>query len=390
MRTFSNLGIERLTAVITILTVAGVAMSVFFNQEMPNYPRILLALWLFTVFLGLEILLSREMSPEVDGKFLLLDFLQFSTVVAIFFTVPMTFMGILLCIWCGNLMRYMSLRRAVYVTPVYLLVFYGVYRWYWGYEHMMYSAPLYGMLCLFTLVMISSWVRENEAREASQQLNRELLAAQSLLKEATKQSERIRIARDIHDLVGHHLTALTINLQVAMHKSQGEAKEQVEKSFAIAKLLLADVREAVTEIREKSDIDLRQSLEALISTIPRLKVTLELQQNLAITNVELADTLLKCVQESLTNSLKHSQSDKFTIVIFRDRNELVLEMSDSMRHVDAQLPATGNSTSFGFKSVSPGNGLNGIRERIAMFGGEVRFESRSDGFCTFISIPEVA
>ena len=73
---------------------------------------------------------------------------------------------------------------------------------------MFYSAPLYWTLCIFTMVMINSWVKENEAKEANQRLNRELLAAQSLLKEATKQSEHeLRIARDIHDLVGHHLTA---------------------------------------------------------------------------------------------------------------------------------------------------------------------------------------
>lgn len=383
MNPFEKIGTERLTAVITTLTVAGVAVAVFLNQDSPDYPRLLVALFLFSVFLALEMLLSRELSPIVDKKFMLLDLLQFSTVVAIFFTVNMTFMAILLCIWCGNLMRYMDLKHAIFVTPAYLFVFYAVYRWYWGLEHMIYSAPLYGMLCLFTLVMINSWIRENQAREVSQQMNRELLAAQSLLKEATKQSERIRIARDIHDLVGHHLTALTINLQVAMHRSQGEAKEQVEKSYAIAKLLLADVREAVTEIREKSDIELRQSLEALVSSIPRLKVKLELQENLAITNVELADTLLKCVQESLTNSLKHSHSDNFNIVLFRNNKDLILEMRDNGRRREEQRNRSGQTV-----KVVPGNGLIGMKERIAMFGGKIKFANDNEGFSTVICIPE--
>ena len=61
--------------------------------------------------------------------------------------------------------------------------------------------------------MVNTATKEREAKEHANQLNRELLATQELLSQASKQAERVRIARNIHDLLGHHLTALTINLR---------------------------------------------------------------------------------------------------------------------------------------------------------------------------------
>ena len=378
MKTFiEHFSAERLTALGTTLTVATISMMVLFQLDEPNLLTAGVALFLFTNFMMLEILLTRDHPAISDQQHIALNLAQVATLYTLFFTLPYTFLAILLCIWMGNLLHYMSFNRAMMITPIFLFGYYAIFTWRWGMEHMAYSAPLYAMLAWFTLVMLNSWSKEKEAKQASQQLNRELLAAQSLLKEATKQSERVRIARDVHDLVGHHLTALTINLQVAMHKSDGEARQQVEKSYAIAKLLLADVREAVTEIREKSNIHLRDAIEALVSQIPRLEVVLELEDNLSITDVELAETLLKCVQESLTNSLKHSDCQKFQISLFKQNQDLKLHMSDSGQS------ATGEN------DFTPGNGLKGMQERIAAFNGRIYFEKNNMGFNTQIVIPEV-
>lgn len=367
-------GTERLTGVITALTVSGVSVFISLDRDVVDWQAVASQLCLLGVYLTLYIATTAD---DIDGKQLpamLLIFMQLVVVYALFFTVPFNFYAILLGIWASNLLHYMTLRHAVFVTPLLMFGYYAIFTWYWQEDYMVYSALLYWMLSLFTLVMVNSWVQENEAKEASQQLNRELLAAQTLLKEATKQSERVRIARNIHDLVGHHLTALTINLQVAMRKSEGEAQQQVEKSYAIAKLLLSDVREAVSEIREKSNIELRESLHALIDALPRLEVQLELDADLHITNVELADVIIKSVQESLTNSLKHSKSDTFTIKIYQANQTLMVSMQDN---------------GGGVLELEPGNGLRGIEERIAMLKGTVKFHSDAKGFTTSICIPEL-
>jgi signal transduction histidine kinase len=129
---------------------------------------------------------------------------------------------------------------------------------------MFISATLFLMFNLFALIMMNTAIKERRAREQANQLNRELLATHSLLRQASQQAERVRIARNIHDLLGHHLTALTINLQVASRIVEGEAKEKVEQCHSLSKVLLSDVREAVSEIRDKSNIYLKDALEILV------------------------------------------------------------------------------------------------------------------------------
>lgn len=373
MKSFSQqFSVVRLIGLTTIFTVATVAIVVALGNEQPDYLQVGLLVWLFSSFLGLELVTTRE-NPVSQNKLLLAVIAQLLVLYALFFSASYTFVAILLGIWCGNLLHFLSLGRALAVTPVLILLYYAIFTWYWGFDFMHYSAPLYWMLCLFTVSTVNSWIQESRAKEASEELNRELIAAQSLLKEATRQSERTRIARDIHDLLGHHLTALTINLQVAMHKTDGEAKQQVEKSYAIAKLLLSDVREAVTEIREKSALQIKDALQALVSAVPRLKVTLNLEGELDIQNVELADAILRSVQESLTNTLKHSHSDSFSISIRRESSVLKLAMMDN------------GKASPDFKV---GNGLAGMKERILALGGSIRFEPSERGFQTLICFKE--
>lgn len=362
-------GAVRLIGLLTVLTVALVAMYISIGREPGDWPQLIVAALLFAGFLGIEWLTTQYDERLPDRRFLLAVVLQLLLLFALFFTLPLTFVAILLGIWCGNLLHFMSLGKALATTPILMFGFYGIFTWHWQFNYMAISSALYWMLCLFTVTTVNSWIQENIAKEASEQLNRELLAAQSLLKEATRQSERVRIARDIHDLVGHHLTALTINLQVAMHQSEGAAKQQVEKSYAIAKLLLSDVREAVTEIREKSKIELRAALEALVKEVPRLKVNLTLEDNLDINDVELADTILRCVQESLTNTLKHSRADQFEIHLFRENDSLQLAMQDNGQP-DAE--------------IKPGNGLAGMKERILALGGKIQFNATEQGFSTVV------
>ena len=80
--------------------------------------------------------------------------------------------------------------------------------------------------------------------------------ATELLEISSRTTERLRIARDLHDLLGHHLTALSLNLEVASHLATGEANEQIEKSKAITKLLLGDVRDVVSRLRNDEPVDL--------------------------------------------------------------------------------------------------------------------------------------
>src|SRR5690606_3512456 len=109
--------------------------------------------------------------------------------------------------------------------------------------------------------------QQAQAREEQRQLNAELRATRLLLAESARINERTRISRELHDLLGHHLTALSLNLEVAGHLTEGRAKEHVGQAHTLARLLLTDVREAVSHLRVEKAIDLALTLRPLAQNI---------------------------------------------------------------------------------------------------------------------------
>ena len=110
--------------------------------------------------------------------------------------------------------------------------------------------------------------QQADAREEQRRLNAELRATRLLLAESARVNERTRISRELHDLLGHHLTALSLNLEVAGHLSEGRVKEHVSQAHTLARLLLTDVREAVSQLREGGAMDLSVALRPLAENVP--------------------------------------------------------------------------------------------------------------------------
>src|SRR5437868_4714479 len=96
---------------------------------------------------------------------------------------------------------------------------------------------------------------EGEARAALQRTHTELLATRALLAERSRLDERLRIARDLHDTLGHHLTALSLQLEVASRVENEKVAEHVDQAHAITRLLLGDVRNVVSELRDSGHVD---------------------------------------------------------------------------------------------------------------------------------------
>jgi signal transduction histidine kinase len=234
--------------------------------------------------------------------------------------------------------------------------------------------------CLYTgLAMpgfVASMVANQQAdeREALRRLNSELRATRALLAESTRIAERMRIARELHDLVGHHLTALSLNLEVASHLSNESAAEHVRKAQSTARLLLTDVREAVSELRQDDAIDLTQALQSLIDGVPSMQVHLNTPPRFSVEDPRRAQVLLRCVQEIITNTAKHASARNLWLAFtYDDENRLNLHARDDGR---------------GTAAILPGNGLSGMRERLAEFGGDVTVESGAgQGFALHVRLP---
>ena len=274
-------------------------------------------------------------------------------------------------VWVAIAVHHIGLRWAWVWLVLVNTAWFFVREYVWQDSQAMMQTLLVGTFHLFALLSSLSSKEAAEANEKTQKLNRELMATQHLLGESSRESERTRIARDLHDLVGHHLTALSINLQVASHLSQGEAKEKIDQCHSLSKLLLSDVRDAVSTLRTLPVVDLGELLSIAIKDIPRLNIQMDVAEGLQLDDTNTAEALLRTVQEAITNTLKHSTATRAQIRVTKQQDTVILEYRDNGREVG---------------EIVEGNGLTGMRERIEKLGGNLQI-STEPGFTLTATSP---
>lgn len=274
-------------------------------------------------------------------------------------------------IWIAVAAHHLKTRTCWLMLLVIGVAWYLIRVFSWQDANALTDTILVGTFHAFGLVSSLSSLASAKANERTQALNRELTATQNLLNEVSKENERTRIARDLHDLLGHHLTALTINLQVAGRLSEGEAREKVEQCHGLAKLLLSDVREAVSTLRETPILTLQELLTLAIKDVPQLAIKLDIDDDLSLNDVNTAEVLLRSVQEAITNTLRHSNAKNMVI-------------SSTMSHGKLSLRIKDDGSNSGMPQ--PGNGLTGMRERVERLNGQFEFSSL-EGFQLNIALP---
>lgn len=228
-------------------------------------------------------------------------------------------------------------------------------------------------ISLFAFMSSVVVLRQNAARDELRRVNSELRATQSLLAENTRIAERVRIARELHDLVGHHLTALTLNLEVVTHLVDGKVLEHVQQAHSLARLLLADVREVVSDMRQNDMVNLADALHTLTEGVPKPRIHLDLPSQDVMTEPQRAQVLLRCVQEMITNSVRHAQAGNLWIRLSMTRDGLAMSARDD---------------GVGADKVAVGNGLMGMAERLKQLGGKLEIESEPGaGFALHAWLP---
>lgn len=194
--------------------------------------------------------------------------------------------------------------------------------------------------------------------------------------------ERHRIARDLHDSLGHALTALNFQLQTAMKLCQpnpSQAQEFLTEAHRLVAIATQEVRYSVRALRDDSSES--QSLDALISALVQdfeqttgVLPSLEMTCEIAIPN-HLITSLYRIIQESLNNTRKYAQATKVEIRIHTTETMINLMIRD-------------NGRGFDLTSVVGGYGLQGMKERIAIFQGTLSIQSqRGLGCCITAEIP---
>ena len=235
----------------------------------------------------------------------------------------------------------------------------------------------------FVVVMARALQDQARSRARAERLLVDLEASHAKLRASTERvaelaaaEERNRLARDIHDSLGHHLTAITIQLEKALafrERGPAEADRAVQDARQSAQAALTDVRRSVASLRGAGEpFSLRTALAALVEQADddRLAIDLQIDGDEAGFPEPVLTALYRAAQEGLTNVYRHAAEARqvsIHVTLGRDGAELCLQ-DDGPGFDPAVL-----------ESLKPGRpdryGLQGVRERVALIGGQMRVES---------------
>jgi len=244
----------------------------------------------------------------------------------------------------------------------------------WGF------VSLFAGILLSLQLLVDRILAEKQAKEelaiANQRIRTYALTAQ----ENGSLQERNRIAREIHDSLGHSLTALNLHLEMAVKLSQvkpEQAREVLIEAKRLGSIALQDVRQSVSTLRSDPlhDRDLATAIHKLadefklsnyIQPICRLDLPPNLPSAVAI-------AIYRIVQEALTNISKHAHADTVEIEIqTHDRGV------SAAKFIELELRVTDNGNGFIPTNNLTGFGLQGMRERVLSLQGQFKIISHPD------------
>lgn len=224
------------------------------------------------------------------------------------------------------------------------------------------------LLALQAFALSSSLARQRDAesRIALARQNNELQAARAVLARRSRDAERLRIAGDLHDTIGHGLTALQLQLEALTHGVEEGRRSQVQECKAVAAGLLEDVRAIVRDMAVDRGEGLADALAALAAQTPG--VELDVREPLPAVDEVLERELVFCFQEGIHNALRHGHATRVTV-----------------SYADGAFRITDNGVGLRGRVVRPGFGIQNLGKRLAAFGGSATLESGPAGAgCTLV------
>ena len=234
---------------------------------------------------------------------------------------------------------------------------------------LMFAPPYVGFQVL-TFLMVQLLGREARARESLAHSNAELVATREKLAEGARLGERVRIARELHDAMGHHLAGLSLNLEVLAQRQGTSAP--LETARSLTRRVLDDVESLVDTLGRERTFDLAGALAALAQDIPRPRIHID-AADLVIPDLRRSHALWRCCQEIVTNAIKHSEAENLWI---------------ALRTEEGLVELTGRDDGAGTATPGHGHGLEGMRQRLQEMGGDLQLEtSRGAGFLIRVTLP---
>lgn len=230
---------------------------------------------------------------------------------------------------------------------------------------------LFLILAMFLMRDYQNNQQKNNLLEKLQQSHRLLEEYARNVAEFTIIEERNRIAREIHDSVGHYLTAANLQLDRAtlyLDKDTDEVKEAIKAAKLASTEALKDVRTSVSMLRNDENLfNFKGEIEKLLSGITSTyKVNYEFLGIPKNFNHSVLLVLFRSLQESITNIQRHAKATEIEISFDFKKNSCILSIKDNGIGFDPNQINTQNSF-----------GIAGIRERVELVQGEIKIESNS-------------
>lgn len=230
----------------------------------------------------------------------------------------------------------------------------------------------WGWQVFFTMLMTAGWLAlafaggllaatEARARQEVNRLMAELRLTNRVLADTTRESERLRIARELHDTVGHRLAALGVQLDLESRRAAGESAGSLREARDATQQLLGEVRQVVSAIRQEGAVDLKRALAEMIGGLSTPEVELVVSPGFELHDSAASHALLRCAQEALTNVVRHAHAAHARVELRRDDRGVTLIVRDD---------------GAGAAALCEGHGLRGMRERLAPLGGTLSVETR--------------
>jgi signal transduction histidine kinase len=245
------------------------------------------------------------------------------------------------------------------------------------------------LFIVFMIMEVNSWIAENsKIRDLNRRLVKmtvDLRLANVGLEEYSRRSEetarvkeRNRLAREIHDILGHSLTGIEIGLKACLEILRRDPERvygQLAKISELARSGLAEVRRSVQELKPDEGSGLVESLENLVGGIgggTGRGIALEVAGERRVLPPLVEEALYRAVQEGLTNAIRHGEADCVEV---------------ELRYGTASVELAIRDDGKGCPEVREGFGLRSMRERAEALGGQALFANRERGFAVMVSIP---
>lgn len=335
------------------------------------------------------------------------NFLEAVVCFSIVYLLYMTYNGLVLLVFCDCIYNFKDDRYAKYML-VSLIGMYVFTSW----EVFTYFAPLMNfqqyvqiydvdaknlllivksileicnilLFIIFMSVYAVGQLQENEYISKKLMMisivNKKLQKYAVVTEKIGENNERKRLAREIHDTVGHALAGVAAGIDacIVMIDSNPEAtKSQLKVISKVVRQGMVDVRKSLNKLRpgalEKQGF--KEAIEKMIEDFGSLsEVNIKLDYRLKNLDLEntTEDILFRIIQESMTNSVRHGGASLIRISLYMQDDNLCLYIKDN---------------GIGCSEISYGFGLKQMKERVAIINGKVKFDG-SDGFAVMVKIP---